>query len=161
MTTQSFVTYANAPANNVESFGVFMCFLVYGTVTSWTSKVEAFSGSNGSGSRVTCGSLTAFNHDYFTGTDLNSFTAASANTAQASSGNGILNHILGTAGKWATSGSPGSLVLTTIYDDSFGILIPLIRRSGAWSPMWVNVRRSGIWSANTGTRVRRSGIWVG
>lgn len=163
MTTQTFFQAFNSPGNNVGEFAFIGAFGVIGTITTWSAKCEAWSGANGTGSRVTCGGLSAFNLDYTTGdTVLNRFDGTNINTATATTGQGTSGHILRAGGKWQTSGSPGSLVITVTYDNSFGILQPLVRRSGVWtlSTSRLSVRRSSAW-VGKGVRVRRSGVWIG
>lgn len=163
MTVQTFSQAFNSPGNNVGVFAVVGAFGVIGTITTWTAKCEAWSGPDGTGTRVTCGGLSAFNLDHSTGdTVINRFDGVNINTATATTSQGTAGHVLRAGGKWQTSGSPGSLVITVSYDNAFGILQPLTRRTGVWvlSTSRLGARRTGAW-VGSGKRVRRSGVWKG
>lgn len=164
MAVQTLVSIANNPPANTAVWGpsVF-AFRRIGTITSWSVQVQAWSLTNGGGSLVVCGNLKAINHDWTTGADLNQFNG-NFNTVTATSGQGALGDALAGQGVWSISGNPGSLVITLTYDDAWGMLIPLVKRSGVWSIDVANtggVRRTGVWAGGTRGRVRRSGAWRG
>lgn len=164
MATQTLITIANNPPAGTAVWGpAVFAFRRIGTITTWSVKVQAFTGLNGSGALQLCGNLKAINHDWTTGVDLNQFNG-NFNAVTATSGQGTLGDALAGQGVWSISGSPLSLVITLTYDDAWGMLVPLVRRAGVWSIDVANtggVRRAGVWSGGTRGRVRRSGIWTG
>lgn len=165
MAVQTLVAFANSPAINTNVWGPYvLAFRVIGTVTTWSVKVEAWTGANGTGSRQTCGTLKALQHNWTSGATINSFTGSSVNTVTATSTAALTSgDVVGGQGLWDVSGSPGSLVITMTYDNSFGILVPLVSRGGVWVIDVTGgrrVRRSGAWSGS-GRRVRRGSVWAG
>lgn len=166
MATQTLIEIQNSPTINTVVWGPYaLMWRVIGTVGSWTVDCTAWTLANGGGSKQVCGNVAAFQHDWTNGATINSFNQNNVVGVTATSSAAITaGHTVGGQGRWQTSGSPGSLVITTTYDNSFGIVNPFVRRSGVWQAYVNNsggARRTGAWAGGPRGRVRRSGAWNG
>jgi hypothetical protein len=79
--------FINNPTSGVTYYAALWAGCIPNNGTSWTARVRAWSGVNGTGSLVTR-TLTVWNNNYTLGTFPNSFTGSGINTADATSSNG-------------------------------------------------------------------------
>jgi len=108
--------YVNSPVSGTQYFATMGYGAIPNNATSVTCTVKAWTGANGTGSLVAVTSITATVHNQTTSVD-SSFTASSANTANAS-------HTAANSTDWYkasakyTGGAIGSLEMFLVYTGS-------------------------------------------
>lgn len=163
MSSQVLSITRNNPAANT-GYGGWQMFCLYTGSGSFDARCQTWSGPNGTGALTVYGTLQVWAHDFTSNTNPNTVSGA-FDDAHCSALVSTVGHVYGITAAVSGSGC-GSMKFILTYDNTWGILVPLVRRGGLWRPSEgsysgvVKVRRSGAW-VTSGIRVRRSGAWVG
>lgn len=157
--TQGPSYYVNSPVSGTQYTAPAGYGCIPNNATSVTVTVKAWSGSNGTGSLVTCTTVVAIIWNNTGSVQVSSFTGSSVNTASASSSSGSNGtNILVPSGKYTGTGV-GSLEMFITYTGS-AVSIARSYRTNAWITGQVNVTRSSAQTLATGVFAYRTGVWV-